>query len=52
MGETERLEQLEGLSTSRNRVTEVLLMMPPLVERLAGEGDPLARCTSSRGLKA
>ena len=41
--ETKRLEQLHGLSASRRRVDEMLLMMPALVERLADDGDPLAR---------
>ena len=38
-----RLEQMQALTASRSRVTEVLLMMVPLVEQLANNGHLLAR---------
>ena len=41
--ETRRLEQMQALTASRSRVTEVLLMMVPLVEQLANNGHLLAR---------
>ena len=40
--EMKQLEQMQSLTASRGRVTEVLLLMVPLV-RLAAESDPLAR---------
>lgn len=40
--EMRQLEQMQALTASRSRVTEVMLMMVPLVEKLAAE-DPLAR---------
>lgn len=37
------LEQLSALKATHKRVLEVMLMMVPLVERQAHQGDPLAR---------
>ena len=40
--EMRQLEQMQELTASRGRVTNVLLMMVPLVRQLA-DNDPLAR---------
>ena len=42
MTEMRQLEQMQALTASRGRVTDVLLMMVPLVRQLA-DNDPLAR---------
>ncbi|CAN5521128.1 hypothetical protein BH20ACT21_BH20ACT21_24340 [soil metagenome] len=42
MNKTEGLEHLEALKQTHDRVTEVMLMMEPLVRVMAAEGNPLA----------
>jgi hypothetical protein len=43
VSDAEQLEVLSALKASHTRVLEVLLMMAPLVQRQADQGDSLAR---------
>lgn len=43
-----QLSQLQGLKAAHARLLEVYRMMVPVVERLASEGDPLAKVPNRR----